>query len=414
MTGSLIKLHALTKHNRYLITSNPEMDSFKGVFKRSNNYSFEYINIECNGTKYFGQKLTFTIPKKAHFVQETILRIKLPALTLPSGSTYINWTNSLGHALIDKIELSIGDYIVDTQDGLFYEILDELTNIKNYQKTNSLIRKFESPVLLTTSTSTNEEYLYIPLKFWYTESLSNALPLYLLNYHSIKINVYLKEFQDCVIYDGVVTPDEKELISVDLTCKFIYLDNEELQLINNFVKQENDARTFIITQTQSFKAIDNISSNKDITMNLNSLNHPVLELLLVFIEQDSIENNDYFNFGQRILTPYTDKVPLIKTLKFDIDGNQLFYDQDESFYRKVLQYNHHSKVSDKLIYTIPFSQEPENYSKYTGSLNFSAIDQPLLYIKAENGISLSFPFIYAINYNIATIKNGLFGIQFLC
>lgn len=412
MTGSLIQLYAITKHNKYLTCSNPETSNFKYIFKRTNHYAFEYIDIEPNASAYFGNKVEFIIPKKSHFIQECILKVKLPELTLPSGSTYINWTNSIGHALIDKIELLIGDYIVDTHDGLIYEILDELTDKKNYEKTNSLIRKYESPVLLTSATQVPAEFIYIPLKFWFNEKLSKALPIYLLKYHTIKVNVYFKNFIDCVIFDGVTEPSKSEILVCNLITKYIYMSDTEIQFMEA-VEQLN-AREYVIHQIQNIKDPLALNSNNEVNISLNRINHPVLEMLLVFIDSNSISNNDYFNFGKRTIAPYTDKIPIVSEMKFNIDGNELYPYREESFYRKVLNYNHHSTVPDKLIYTFPFCQNPENMDEYSGSLNFSAIDSPELYLRLSSNINQSSCFMYFVNYNIINIKNGVLGIQFIC
>jgi len=405
MAGGLIQLIAKTKHNRYLISNNPDVNNFKSVFKRSNHFSHEYIDIEPIGSKFWKEKIVFTVPLNAEYIQECILKIKLPALELPSGSTFINWTNSVGHAMIEKIEFSLGEYIIDTQDGLYYELIDELEDTKNKRNTNQLTRKYESLSLLVNSTGTEEEYVYIPLKFWFNKKISNALPLYLIKYHNIKINVYLRDFLECVIFDGNINPSYTEIKDIKLNVKYIYVSDTDLNMDNN--------QTFIITQTQNILKPIICRSNEELSVNLKGLNHPALELLLVFIEKASIANNDYFNFGKRQINPYIQGTPLVDTIKMNIDGNELYKEQDESFFRKLLQYNHHTNISDKFIYTIPFCQEPENHFNYTGSLNFSAIDESILYFKMKSNINDCEPYIYITNYNMLYIKDGLVGIQFI-
>lgn len=411
MTGSLIQLHAKAKQNNYLISSKPDINAFKYVYKRCNQFSYDYIDIYSNNSSFFGKTVEFIIPSKSQFIQECNLKIKLPELALPSGSTYVNWTNSIGHAIIDKIELLIGEYVIDTHDGLYYELLDELTYNKEPGNINSLIRRYDSSSFITTYVPS--EYIYVPIRFWFTKEVSAALPIYLLTFHSVKIKVYFKEFSQCVIYDGPTAPSFSEIQECVCITKALYISDEEINLLKSTGETKNVQ--YIINQMQSVKAPRKCLSDQNVILNLSSINHPVTEMLLVFLEQDSINNNDVFNFGKRVLNPQDPREPLIQKINFKIDGNDLYILREESFYRKMLPYNHHTKVPNKFIYTLPFSQKPEELNEYSGSLNFSAIDKPQLYLETSSSLgSPIYPYIYFTNYNVIDIKDGILSLKFIC
>jgi hypothetical protein len=231
MTGAIIQLIAKAKQNKYLISGKPDLNVFNSMYVKSNHYAKEFVEIESSSNVGFGNILTYILPKKGHYIYNTILKVKLPALTIPSGSTFIAWTNSIGHAIIDKVEFSIGEFVIVEQDGLYMEIDDELTKMYNTGY-NQLIGKYDSNVLLNNNAEV-EKYIYIPLKFWFNKNIQNALPLHALsnsfNSQTIKINITLKNFQDLVIYDGNVVPDKKDLSAVSLLIEYIFIEEQELK-----------------------------------------------------------------------------------------------------------------------------------------------------------------------------------------
>lgn len=410
MTGAIIQLIAKAKQNKYLISGKPDLNVFNGVYVKSNHYAKEFVEIESSSNVDFGNILTFILPKKGHYIYNTILKVKLPELTIPSGSTFIAWTNSIGHALIDKVEFSIGEYVIVEQDGLYMEIDDELSKMYN-SGYNQLIGKYESNVLLNNNAEV-EKYIYIPLKFWFNKNIQNALPLHALsnsfNSQTIKINITLKNFQDLVIYDGNIVPDIKDLSAVSLLIEYIFIEEQELKY-NIFNPMQKE---YIITQLQHVCKPVLTNSNEIINISLKSLNHPISEIFFVFVETESLNNNDYYNFGKRTVLPNEIPRPLPKTIKMLIEGKERYISQDESFYRLVLPYINHTNVSNKYIYTLPFSNKPENELCYSGSLNFSSIDSSNIIINMNSNIAECTLFIYAINYNIFFIENGLAGIRF--
>jgi hypothetical protein len=381
------------------------------MYIKSNNYSKEFFIVDSTTTANFGNTVTFYIPKKGHYIYNVLLKLKLPILIPNGDNTFVSWTNSIGHAIIDKVEFFIGEYIIDTQDGLYMEIDDELMNQYN-SGNNQLIGKYTSNVLLEKNAE-QEQYIYVPLKFWFNKNIQNALPIFLFSNpiysHTIRIDIKLKDFSDIIIHDGIDIPDTKNLLECNLLVEYIFIEEQELKynLLNSNKKE------FIIKQVQRIPEALYGSSNSLMNISLKSLNNCISEILFILIEKNSLTNNDYFNFSKRTSLPNEIPLPLAKNIKFLIEGNERYIEQDESFYRLVLPYINHTNVSNKYIYTLPFSNEPENDLLYTGSLNFSCLDTSNLIIKLNDNIPESTIFIYAINYNVFFIENGLAGIRFI-
>ena len=84
---------------------------------------------------------------------------------------------------------------------------------------------------------------------------------------------------------------------------------------------------------------------------------------------------------------------------------------DEKILRLVNSNRYHSVTTDKHIYTIPLCQYPEKWIP-TGSLNFSMIDSPELYVNIRNSANPSKIYIFAKNHNFLTIENGLMRLEF--
>jgi hypothetical protein len=138
-------------------------------------------------------------------------------------------------------------------------------------------------------------------------------------------------------------------------------------------------------------------------------NHPIKELIWVFREEDSTDNNDWFNYSKRNLIPYTKVFSLMRSCRLSIDGKDYTENKKEIIFRAL---NNHRNKTDKHIYTIPFCLNPEDWSP-TGSLNFSKIDNASLYGEMNIPTPLNRLHIFGINYNWMTIKNGISNLEFI-
>lgn len=406
MTGALIQLSAKTRHNKFLISAKPDLNVFNSVYIKSNNYAKEFFDLQSISEIDYNKKITFYIPKKSHYVHNIILKIKLPTLDIPSGSTFVSWTNSIGHAIIDKIECLIGEFIIDTHTDIYMEIHDELNKLnKNYYQQ---LGKYDSNVLLDNTNFT--DYLYVPLKFWFNKDIKNALPLFLLDNNNVRIDVYLKDFQQLVVFDGNVAPTMKQISSMSLLVEYIYIEEQEIKYnLNNSV----NSKEYIIEQVQSISNVMTLTQNKIVNISLKELNHPVSELIIIFTELESIENNDFYNFSKRTNNPNEKLQPLVKKIKLLIEGNERYIEQDESFYRLLLPDLNGKIIPNKFIYVLPFNNY-NNSNVYSGSLNFSAIDTSNLILTMNDNINPCTISIFAINYNILKIKNKSACLEFIC
>jgi hypothetical protein len=106
------------------------------------NFSLEDFEIASDDTPAFGQKCSFTIPKRTtnYLLTNLKLQFSLPAITTSeagvSGATWINWVNSIGHALIKSVVIKSGNNTLDTHTGAFQIFDADNSSTVNYQTVN--------------------------------------------------------------------------------------------------------------------------------------------------------------------------------------------------------------------------------------------------------------------------------------
>jgi hypothetical protein len=117
-----------------------------------------------------------------------------------AGGGTISYVNSIGHALIDYVELEIGGQAIDRHYGEWMEIWSLLTTSKSKQfGYTDMIQRYSAdsslgsflpgkiPGPLTTFT---------PLQFWFCRNVGLALPLVALQYHEVKVNLQFKPLSE--------------------------------------------------------------------------------------------------------------------------------------------------------------------------------------------------------------------------
>jgi hypothetical protein len=399
MTGSFLKLQVKGQQDKYL-TKNWTRNFFENKYENHCDFAVERIKTYFIEDANFGKKITLTFPRRADLLSKVYFYFKLPALTKIDGS-YAGWTNNLGHSIIDYVELEIGTRTISKYYGLYIDIWEELTSENNFE--NSLLGKYSNADQLKISGNADSKYL-VKLPFWFCKGISSALPLFLLDYHQVRVIIKLKPFSDCVIYDGTVQPLPVKMEDAYLLCDYIFIE-DALK-----AKMKAYSHTILIEQLQ-YKDTQGDDTNNSIGVFKTDLpfNHPVSEILWVFIEEASMANNDWFNFSKRNITPSTKVYSIMKNAKLSIDGKDYTEKTDELIFRSS---NDHKNNTDRHIYSIPFCLYPE-ISEPSGSLNFSKLDSVELYGDLRTPTPNNRLYIFARNHNWLTIQNGMSSLLFI-
>ena len=198
MGGGLLELVAHGVQDIYLI-GNPQITFFKIVYKRHTNFSMESVQATFSGTADFGNTIVVSLPRKGDLVHTMILEVDVPAIaseysTNDNGT--LSYVNSLGHALIDYIELEIGGQKIDKHYGEWMEIWTQLSYGESKQ--NAYDQILPRANIDTTQNNTvagkSATTVYIPLQFWFCRNIGLALPLIALQYHEVILKIKFQPF----------------------------------------------------------------------------------------------------------------------------------------------------------------------------------------------------------------------------
>ena len=254
--------------------------------------------------------------------------------------------------LIDKIELLIGGSVIDTQDSIFTEKIAIDTFAQNVSRS-----------ALGTHPGVSARSYFYPLRFFFCEGPQCALPLVGLNYHNVELRIHWGE--------------QAANYNFEMYANYYYLDNEER---GNMATRTHD---LLITQVQ--KNIPGGETTQDLIFN-----HPVKYLASSDTRIDGA------------LTSPTNKI------KLSINGVELTnYKWGKPHFIDIMSYYHTNNVTSPDFFLYCFCLMTSSLQP-TGTLNFSRIESAK--IMSEN-TPINDP-IYAVNYNILRIQNGMAGLLY--
>ena len=204
---------------------NPDVAQFVKVLRSTSRWAAQWRRVDFDGAVGFGKRVSLTVPPIAELVNGVMLVVQMPdiyaaqaaaqAAATAEGTAFLGpqytWTNSLGHALIDTVELEIGGAIVDTLDGRLLEALDELYEpVDTLRAKNRMIARAASGFGPTTWTGSAGApvTVYVPIPFWFSRPgrMSHALPISALYAERVRIHVNLRPVEQLYYTDARMDP----------------------------------------------------------------------------------------------------------------------------------------------------------------------------------------------------------------
>lgn len=262
-----------------------------------------------------------------------------------------DWSN-----VIDSCELLIGGQVIDTQDTRFTEELAPEILATTYSKSYPGNNRAG---LLTDAS-------FYPFRFFFCENWQSAIPLIGLQYHDVTIRIKWSKHFDTTY-------------KVDATACYVSLGDEERV---RFTKGVDILITQVQKSTPSGDRIQELSFNHPIKCLLSSNANPAVPNTLVSLTNKiKLVANGVDITESCVSVPHFTAVPS-------------FYHLDYAF----------GNEQNMFMYSFGL-----NISKYqpTGTLNFSRVTQ--FSVHSEQVINNP---IYAINYNILRIKDGMGGVLY--
>ena len=364
MSAALIELVSVGAQDVY-ITGDPQVSFFRQNYKRYTNFAMKPERMDYIGT--FGANNEIAIPIRSKgdlmsyiWIEDTLVS---NVQNNPDGlfsSTASNPT---------EFSLWIGGQKVSQLDSFFIQGVH-----------NPLMRDTTAKASMSVSTSTikpNHGGDHYMIPFFFGEDWTKTLPLVALQYHDVEVRIKCR--------DGYTATGSPKIWG-----NYVYLDTDERKF---FMDTEHE---LLITQTQY-----QLASNTDTEIDLSYFNHPVKSLHLVSGNTSGGDNWD---------NEYTfDKSSLY------INGVPLFEDTSPVYHHTVVPEMHCTDLPDDILTDLPTFTWPfcltMSKMQPTGTLNFSRIDNAKLTLSSPTGGN-QLHRVYAVNYNILRIKNGMGGVAF--
>ena len=364
MSAALIELVSVGAQDVY-ITGEPQVSFFRQNYKRYTNFAMKPERMDYIGT--FGANNEISVPIRSKgdlmsyiWIEDTLVS---NVQNNPDGlfsSTAANPT---------EFSLWIGGQKVSQLDSLFIQGVH-----------NPLMRDTTAKASMAATTSvlkTNHGGDHYMIPFFFGEDWTKCLPLVALPYHDVEIRIKCR--------DGYTPTGSPKIWG-----NYMYLDTDERKF---FTDTEHE---ILITQTQYQPA-----SSTDTEIDLSYFNHPVKSLHLVSGNTTGGDDWDTeFNF---------DKTSLY------INGVPLFEDTSSVYHHTVIPEMHCTDLPDDILEDLPTFTWPfcltMSKMQPTGTLNFSRIDNAKLTLANPSGGN-QLHRVYAVNYNILRVKNGMGGVAF--
>jgi hypothetical protein len=307
MAGGLMQLVAYGAQDVYL-TGNPQITFWKVTYRRHTNFAMESIEQTFNGQADFGRRVTCTISRNGDLAYRTYLQITLPEIGQGLAAN-ARWLDFPGEQLISQVEVEIGGQRIDRQYGDWMHIWNQLTLSKEQERgyhkmignttqltyiTDPDFAEVDGPCsangirqVCAPRQALPETTLYVPLQFWYCRNPGLALPLIALQYHEVKINLDIRNIEECLWAVTELNGGKSDkayqqsLAAASLFVDYIFLDTDERR------RMAQNPHEYLIEQLQ-FTGDESVgSSSNKIKLNLN---HPCKELIWV-VQPDA--NVDY-------------------------------------------------------------------------------------------------------------------------
>ena len=354
MSGGIAQLVAVGAQDAHLV-GQPEISFFRSTYKRHTNFSQTVERQVIQGNVSNGGMSTVRFERKGDLLNYVYLVVNNGSLVQAESS----WTD-----LIDKVELLVGGQVIDEQDSTYSTLI---------APTLSATSSSKSVAGDLFGGSTNENFY--PLRFAFCENWQTALPLIALQYHDVELRI---------TWGGSAANSSRKW---DVYANYAYLDTNERDYF------ASTPQNMIITQVQKATA----SGSKIQELNFN---HPVKYLAAANASGVNILGND----GS-----------VDNKIKLQINGTDVAdYKFGNPNFSSVPLYYHTSHASSAVasptvekLFVYPFCLDAAKVQP-TGTLNFSRLDSA----RIMNDRNDSDDAIYAVNFNILRIENGMGGLLY--
>ncbi|MDB4351498.1 hypothetical protein OAA36_01415 [Candidatus Pelagibacter sp.] len=416
--------------DRYF-TRNPDYSHFVEAFKKHANFSTQYDDLDPENEADFGKKIKFKIPQNQGDLLKT-LSVKMTLPEIPGSPVYVE---SVGHAIIDHVDLIIGGTIVQRLHSDYLQIYSEHNVTQTKQKAlEQLIGKYSlrtsdklvgevvtgggipnrGIIITGTLGASSDENFFVDLPFYFYKHPELAIPLCAINKQEVEVEITLRKPEEIMVdIDGsrVTSPPDIHIKDFKLSTEVVFLDKSERS------KMQKMKKDYIITQLQQNVFDVGVGINEG-TFNLDFRN-PVKELYFVIQRQgtrgNGVSHGNFvtpFDYDNTALTADNKRILYENlnylTLKFD--GQDIITEETGNvlMLKAVQAAIHHSKTQlIRRFYSYSFALQPEE-AYPTGQVNMSNVKEQILHLSLTSCPDFARQIrVYAVNHNILRVGEGI-------
>jgi len=426
MSGGIVQLVATGAQDEWL-TGKPEVSFFRANYKRYTHYASSVERQLIQGTPQAGSISTIRLEKKGDLVSYMYLTAR------DGNGTYIS--NLDWSQVISRVQLYIGGQEIDSQDFQWLSDVEPVVGAQNFNQ--RYLNNQGGSGQPTGYAASNQVASFFPLKFFFNKEWMLALPVVGLAFHDVEIRITwapnngsfgLGAAASVSGAPGAGTSTTPNLpnsptyqqLQYVLWTNFIYLDAAEREF---FAKTAMD---MLIYQVQRVPL--GITPVQEL-----ALAHPIKYLAFQSNNYNTIYCNSSSSTGGAGSATAVNAV-----LRMQINGVDVGDDKPLFHYTDIAQYYHtqfgYQTAPSASTYTanvaiIPYCLDTTRLQP-TGTLNFSRLDtyrlvtptqlklgsltgmqalaQPFAQLRGNPGIG----YLYAVNYNILRIRDGMGGLLY--
>ena len=421
-------------------TDDPEYTYFIKNFQKHTNFAPFFVDLDVEGEVEFGNTIRCTIPQNQGDLLKTVsMKVELSAIdqSLKSSitnGTGIGYNESIGHHMIEHVELLIGGKVIQRLTSDFIHIYSEqyITQTKQHNL-DKLIGKSPlelsgSEVMSTTlghylGNATSDTKYFIDIPFYFYNNPELVIPLCAITGQEIEIVIKLRDVDQCIHATRTGVAHEnyihytglkpKNLIkSLKINLEMVSLDEEEKQMLLS-KKIE-----YIITQVQ--ESTDQIpqspSINPVIVKHKLNFKNPIKELYFIIQENRNSTISSHFvtplNYDHeaQILNSEYISHEHLRSLEIKLDDSIILDKVTGNVInlRAIQSGIHHSRTQlFKRFYSYSFALEPERWYP-TGQRNFSLIKEQILTLNLNGQEDRKRELrVLGLSYNILRVENGI-------
>ena len=375
MSGGIAQLVAVGAQDAHLV-GQPEVSFFRSNYKRHTNFAQTVERQVIQGNPSAGGMSTVRFERKGDMVGYVYIAPH-------DGTQAVNFSPADWVTAISKVELLIGGQVIDEQTSQFSQYIAPSILAQNLTKSTSGFGEVA-------------ESKFYPLRFSFCENAQTAIPLIALQYHDVELRITWGTDLDEATYE--------------VYSQFIHLDTDERTALSS------TPQNMLITQTQ--KAIASASKIQEL-----NFNHPIKCLVAadggalsiaavankmkLQINGTDVADFKYVDPHYTAVTSYyhtvgSKPITSILTTSPGPESNLLDDLQDQTYTSTLSATGENDK-----FFLYPFCIDTSKVQP-TGSLNFSRLDSARL----VNDTANSDDDIYAVNYNVLRIENGMGGLMY--